>query len=127
MKNMGFIPNKKLSDKIIGIAIEIHRSLGNGYLEKIYENALILDFKYHEIPVAQQVPLPVKYKGIILGEFFADIVVDKKIILELKAVSNLVPAHEAQLLHYLKYCDIKVGYLLNFGAESRMEFKRMVF
>ena len=124
---MGSIPNKELSDKIIGIAIEIHKSLGNGYLEKIYENALMLDFKHYEIPAAQQTPLPVKYKGIILGEFFADIVVDHKIILELKAVSNLIPAHEAQLLHYLKSSGIKVGYLLNFGAESRLEFKRMVF
>lgn len=124
---MGSIPNKELSDKIIGIAIEIHKSLGNGYLEKIYENALMLDCKHYEIPAAQQIPLPVKYKGIILGEFFADIVVDHKIILELKAVSNLIPAHEAQLLHYLKSSGIKVGYLLNFGTESRLEFKRMVF
>ena len=118
---------KELTDKIIGIAIDVHKTLGNGYLEKIYENAMMLDFSQSSIPAEQQVPLPVYYKNKILGDYFADIVVDKIIIIELKTVSKILPIHEAQLLHYLKSSGLKVGYLLNFGAESRLEFKRMVY
>ncbi|MBT3937025.1 MAG: GxxExxY protein [Candidatus Marinimicrobia bacterium] len=118
---------KELSDKIIGIAIDVHKTLGNGYLEKIYENAMMLDFYKSRIRADQQVPLPVHYKNKNIGDYFADIVVDKKIILELKTVSKILPIHEAQLLHYLKSSRIKVGYLLNFDAKSKLEFKRMVY
>ena len=116
-----------MSDKIIGIAIDVHKTLGNGYLEKIYENAMMLDFYKSRIRADQQVPLPVHYKNKNIGDYFADIVVDKKIILELKTVSKILPIHEAQLLHYLKSSRIKVGYLLNFDAKSKLEFKRMVY
>ena len=118
---------KELSDKIIGIAIDVHKTLGNGYLEKIYENAMMLDFYKSRIRADQQVPLPVHYKNKNIGDYFADIVVDKKIILELKTVSKILLIHEAQLLHYLKSSRIKVGYLLNFDAKSKLEFKRMVY
>ena len=118
---------KELSDKIIGIAIDVHKTLGNGYLEKVYENAMMLDFYKSRIRADQQVPLPVHYKNKNIGDYFADIVVDKKIILELKTVSKILPIHEAQLLHYLKSSRIKVGYLLNFDAKSKLEFKRMVY
>mgnify|MGYP003984305707 CR=1 FL=1 len=118
---------KELSDKIIGIAIDVHKTLGNGYLEKIYENAMMLDFYKSRIRADQQVPLPVHYKNKNIGDYFADIVVDKKIILELKTVSKILPIHEAQLLHYLKSSRIKVAYLLNFDAKSKLEFKRMVY
>ena len=118
---------KELSDKVIGIAIEVHKTLGNGYLEKIYENAMMLDFFPSQIPAEKQVPLPVHYKNKIMGDYFADIVVNKIIILELKTISKILPIHEAQLLHYLKSSGLKVGYLLNFGAESHLEFKRMVY
>ena len=118
---------KELSDKVIGIAIAVHKTLGNGYLEKIYENAMMLDFFPSQIPAEKQVPLPVHYKNKIMGDYFADIVVNKIIILELKTISKILPIHEAQLLHYLKSSGLKVGYLLNFGAESHLEFKRMVY
>jgi len=121
------IHQKELSDKIIGIAIEVHRALGNGYLEKVYENAMMLDFYKSRVPAEQQVQLPVHYKNKIIGDYFADIVINKIIILELKTVSKILPIHEAQLLHYLKSSGLKVGYLLNFGAESKLEFKRMVY
>ena len=127
MIKLASIPYKELSDKIIGIAIGVHRELGNGYLEKIYENAMMLDFAHTNIPAEQQVPLPVHYKNHILGDYYADIVVDKKIILELKTVPKILPIHEAQLLTYLKTSGLKVGYLLNFGSETRLEFKRMVY
>ena len=121
------IPYKALSNRIIGIAIDVHKELGNGFLEKIYENALMVDFKKKGIPAQQQVPLLVNYKGHTLGDFYADIVVDDKIILELKAAATLHPQHETQLLHYLKSSGLRVGYLLNFGSDSKLEFKRMVF
>ncbi|MBT6797573.1 MAG: GxxExxY protein [Candidatus Marinimicrobia bacterium] len=121
------IHQKELSDKIIGIAIEVHKSLGNGYLEKVYENALMLDFYQDRIPAEQQVALPVKYKNKIIGNYFADIVVGASIILELKTAIKILPVHEAQLIHYLKSSEMKVGYLLNFGSENKLEFKRMVY
>jgi len=121
------IHHKDLSDKIIGIAIEVHKTLGNGYLEKIYENALMLEFYENNIPAEQQVSLHVKYKNKIIGDYYADIVVSGEIILELKIVNKLMPIHEAQLLHYLKSTGIKTGYLLNFGADIKLEFKRMVY
>ena len=121
------IHQKELSEKIIGIAIEVHKSLGNGYLEKVYENALMLDFYQDRIPAEQQVALPVKYKNKIIGNYFADIVVGASIILELKTAIKILPVHEAQLIHYLKSSEMKVGYLLNFGSENKLEFKRMVY
>ena len=118
---------KELSDIIIGIAIEVHKTLGNGYLEKVYENAMMLDFYQNKIPAEQQVALPVKYKNKIIGNYYADIVVDASIILELKTVTKFLPIHEAQLIHYLKSSEMKVGYLLNFGSENKLEFKRLVY
>jgi len=121
------IHQQELSDKIIGIAIGIHKELGNGYLEKVYENAMMLDFYQNRISAEQQVALPVKYKNKIIGDYFADIVVDTSIILELKTVTKILPIHEAQLIHYLKSSEMKVGYLLNFGSENKLEFKRLVY
>jgi GxxExxY protein len=121
------IHQKELSDKIIGIAIEVHKTFGNGYLEKVYENAMMLDFYQNRITAEQQVALPVKYKNKIIGNYFADIVVDASIILELKTTTKILPIHEAQLLHYLKSTGLKTGYLLNFGSEKKLEFKRMVY
>jgi len=117
---------KKLSDKIIECAIEVHRILGNGFLEKVYENSLMFEFKLRLVPAMNQVPISVYFKNIIVGEYFADIIVDKKIILELKVVEHILPIHNAQLLHYLKATNYKVGYVINFGAKERLEFKRWV-
>ena len=120
------IYKKELSDKIIGLAIEVHKHLGNGFLEKVYENALMLEFKLNDIKAGNQIPISVNYKNKIVGEYFCDILVDNEIILELKAVKKLEPIHEAQLLHYLKATGLKVGYLINFGAKERIQFKRFV-
>jgi len=117
---------KKLSDKIIECAIEVHRILGNGFLEKVYENSLMFEFKLRLVPAMNQVPISVYFKNIIVGEYFADMIVDKKIILELKVVVHILPIHNAQLLHYLKATNYKVGYVINFGAKERLEFKRWV-
>ena len=117
---------KDLSDKIIGLAIEVHKTLGNGFLEKVYENALMIEFKTNNISAEQQLSIPVQYKENIVGEYFADILVENKIILELKTVKRIEPIHEAQLLHYLNATNLKLGYILNFASTSKLEFKRFV-
>ena len=117
---------KELSDKIIGLAIEVHKNLGNGFLEKVYENALMIEFKNNNIMAEQQQPIPVQYKEYIVGEYFADILVENKIILELKTVKCIERIHEAQLLHYLNATNLKLGYIINFAAPSKLEFKRIV-
>ena len=123
---MNDIYYKELSDKIIGFAIEVHKILGNGFLEKVYENALLYELSNSGIHVESQVPVPVKYKGNPVGEYFCDILVDEQIILELKVTKNIDPIHEAQLLHYLKATGLKVGYILNFGHTAKLQFKRLV-
>jgi GxxExxY protein len=117
---------KELSEKIIGLAIDVHKELGNGFLEKVYENALLFELTRNNIDAKQQHPITVIYKGQVVGEYFADILIEGKIILELKTIKKIEPIHEAQLLHYLKATNIKVGYILNFGSEIKLEFKRMV-
>ena len=117
---------KELSEKIIGLAIDVHKGLGNGFLEKVYENALLFELTRNNIDAKQQHPITVIYKGQVVGEYFADILIEGKIILELKTTKKIEPIHEAQLLHYLKATNIKVGYILNFGSAAKLEFKRMV-
>jgi len=118
---------KELSARVIGLAIEIHKNLGNGFLEKIYENAFIYELGINKIPYENQKPLSVFYKKHVVGEYYADIVVENRMILELKTVRQLDPIHEAQLINYLKATGIKVGYLINFGSHGKLEFKRFVY
>jgi GxxExxY protein len=117
---------KELSDKIIGLAIEVHKCLGNGFLEKVYENALMIEFKNNNIVAEQQHSIPVRYKENIVGEYYADILVEKKILLELKTVKRIESIHEAQLIHYLKATSLKLGYILNFAVPLKLEFKRII-
>lgn len=118
---------KELCDSIIGCAIEVHKNLGNGFLEKVYENALAYEFKNNNIAYEQQKPIVVKYKDNVVGEYFADLLVETNVILELKVAKSINIIYEAQLLHYLKATGIKVGYLINFGSSVKLEFKRMVY
>ena len=112
-----------LSRTVIGCAMDVHRELGPGYLEKVYENALALALREAGIGVAQQSPVPATFRGVVVGDFVADLVVEGKMIVELKAVSNLSPVHETQLVSYLKSTGIEIGLLINFGAGS-LQFKR---
>ena len=121
------IYEKELSQKVIGCALNVYHALGSGFLEKIYEKSLMLEFQRQNINAKYQVPIKVHYLNIVVGDYFADIVVDNKIILELKHVSALCLAHEAQLLNYLKATGIKVGYLINFGKPNGLDFKRLVY
>ncbi|MFZ2148658.1 MAG: GxxExxY protein [Sedimentisphaerales bacterium] len=90
---------KELSYKIVGLAMEVHSKLGFGFLEKVYENALMVLLEKNEIPAQQQAPVRVYFEGKVVGDYYADILVDNKIILELKAVDKIVDAHRAQVLN----------------------------
>jgi len=118
-------PYKDLTGKIIGAALEVHSTLGCGFLESVYEEALAVEFDLHGIPFKRQKSLDVFYKGKFVKHFVSDFFVDKVILVELKAVRKLTPVDLAQLLSYLKATDLKIGLLLNFGAHS-LRYKRVV-
>ena len=117
--------NKNLTEKIIKIFYKVYNNLGYGFLEKVYENAMMIEFKRIGIPVVSQSAIKVVYESEVIGEYFADILVDNKVIVEIKALKSLAVENEAQLLNYLKATDIEVGLLLNFGPKP--DFKRKVF
>jgi GxxExxY protein len=117
--------NEDLTYKIRGAIFEVNRILGHGFLEKVYENALMIELQERELKAESQVPISVQYKNREVGEYFADIVVEDKVILELKALELLQKIHEAQLLNYLKATDYKVGYLVNF-THPKAEIRRFV-
>ena len=117
--------HKELTEKIIRIFYRVYNTLGYGFLEKVYENAMIIEFMIECIPAVAQFPIKVFYKEEVIGEYFADILVDEKVIVEIKATRTLALEHEAQLLNYLKATDIQVGLLLNFGPKPQI--KRKVF
>ena len=110
---------------INGAAFEVNRVLGSGFLEKVYENALLVELKERGLNAESQIPVKVFYKNKIVGEYIIDILVEKKVIVELKTVEKVDNVHEAQLLNYLKASGIQVGLLINF-KHPKVEIKRMV-
>jgi len=116
---------EELSRKIIGASIEVHTSLGPGFLENIYEAALKVELKKHCIQFESQKEIKIDYLGVIVGTHRLDLVVEDQIIVELKAVKELAEIHFAQLRSYLKATGLKVGLLLNF-AKPTLEIKRIV-
>jgi GxxExxY protein len=119
---------ESLTERIIGLAVEVHRQTGRGLLESVYEQCLCYEFRLAGIPFDRQVGVPVIYKGLPLDEGFrADIVVDRTVIVEVKSVATILPAHEAQLHTYLRMSHIRVGLLLNFNAPRLVDgLKRCV-
>ena len=115
-----------LSEQVIGCAFEVSNTLGAGFLEAVYENALCEEMTRSGLRFQQQKPLQVKYKGNVVGNYVADIVVEDKLLLELKALSRLSGEHEAQLMNYLKASGLSVGLLINFGT-PKLSFKRLVW
>ena len=107
--------HQELTKKIIGCAYPVHNTLGAGFLEKVYEQALMLELKVSGLVVESQVPLSVIYRDQIVGEYYADFIVEDKVICELKAVDVLKKAHEVQLVNYLVATGMDVGVLINFG------------
>ncbi len=117
---------KEESYKIIGAAMEVHRELGAGFVEPVYQEALELEFLRQNIPYVREQNLNIFYKGQKLTKhYLADFVCYNQIIVELKALSELSGDHEAQVLNYLKASQIKLGLLINFGSKS-LQFKRLV-
>lgn len=118
----------ELSNKVIGLAIEVHKGLGPGLLESAYEQCLAYELSQHSVAFEMQKPLPLKYKKVKLDcGFRTDLIVENKIILEIKSVEKLLPIHHAQLLTYLRLSGIKTGLLINFNAASLTNnIKRMV-
>lgn len=122
---MGPLRYKELSEKIIGTAYAVHNALGCGFMEKVYQNALGIELEHTGLRCSCEVPLQVLYHGKVVGEYCADIVVENKIVVEVKAVSRLDPVHEVQLVNYLRATGLNVGLLINFGRS--VEVKRRVF
>lgn len=116
---------KDLSYKIVGLAMQAHTELGYGFLEKIYENALMVLFEENGINAQQQFPVKVQFHGRVVGDYIADILVENSIILELKAQDQLIDFHRAQTLNYLKATDFRLALLLNFG-KRKLEYERLI-
>jgi GxxExxY protein len=114
-----------LSRRIIGIAIEVHKKLGPGFREKIYEEALLKEFETSNIEFAKEKVVRVDYDGQSLGNQRIDLLVDDEVILEIKACTKIIPIHRDQVISYLKSANKKLGLILNFGR-SRLEIKRVV-
>ncbi len=115
----------ELTDRIIKAFYKVYNTLGHGFLEKVYENSLALELRRLGLRVEQQQPIDVFYEGEMVGEYFADLIVEDIVILELKAAEAIHEAHEAQLVNYLRATEIEVGLLLNFGPKP--QFKRKIF
>ena len=107
-----------LTEAIIGCAFRVHTALGSGFLEKVYENALRIELLKQGLEVTQQEPIDVYYDGQVVGSFYADLWVENRVIVEVKAVRTLSKAHEVQLVNYLTATDVDTGLLLNFGSSS---------
>ncbi len=117
--------HENITKKIIEAYYKVYNSLGYGFLEKVYENALKIELKRLNLKVDQQKNIKVFYELFEVGDYFADLIIEDLIIVELKAAESLCEEHEAQLINYLKATNLEVGLLLNFGKKP--EFKRKVF
>ena len=112
------------TEKVLEASFEVSNELGAGFIESVYEKALLIALKNKGLKVQSQVPLAVKFREQSVGDFFADILVDDIVILELKSVKKLLPEHQAQLINYLKATGTKVGLLINFG-NPKLEYRRL--
>jgi GxxExxY protein len=115
----------EVTEKIIGVFYDVYNELGYGFLESVYEECLVIALRQARLMVNRQVSVPVWFRDQKVGEFRADVTVENCVLLELKCAKALDPAHEAQILHYLKSTEIEIGLLLNFGL--RPEFRRFLF
>jgi GxxExxY protein len=115
---------QQLTGEIINAAHTVHNILGYGFLEKVYHNSLLIELKKRKLAIETEKHFNVEYDGNIVGDFFTDIIVDNKVIVEIKAIEKYNPVFEAQLLNYLKATKIKVGLIINFGCS--VQVKRMV-
>jgi GxxExxY protein len=125
---MGELIFKDEAFAIVGAAIEVHRELGHGFLEAVYQEALGIELMARHIAFTAQQPLPVFYKGLLLRKaYIADFIAHNQIIVEIKALDRLSGSEEAQVLNYLKATGLTLGLLINFGSRGRLEWKRLVW
>jgi len=117
---------RPITEQIIGAAFEVRNILGYGFLERVYQCAMQVELQLRSVKVELEPLIKVQFKGVIVGDYAADLLVADKIVVELKTDAVYQPVHEAQLLNELRGTGIKLGYLINFGRE-RVEYKRMVF
>ncbi|SNY15347.1 GxxExxY protein [Orenia metallireducens] len=122
---MGKVIYKELSYQIIGLAMKLHNKLGSGFLEKVYENSLMVLLEREGLEAKQQYPIKVNFSGEIVGDYIADILVEDKVMVELKIVDKVTEIHKAQVLNYLKATNMKLGIILNF-KNKKLEYKRLV-
>ena len=116
--------HEEITGQIINAAHTVHNTLGYGFLEKVYHNSLVIELRKRALSVEPEKPIKVRYDNYTVGEFFADIVVDNKVIVEIKAIDKHNSVFESQLLNYLKASGLEVGLIINFGSSVRV--KRMV-
>ena len=123
--NAAIYPEQDLTQKILEGAFSVHNTLGCGFLEKVYSNALLFELRNMNLCCEHEVPFKVRYREIVVGDYCADLIVEKRVLVELKACASLDSAHEAQVLNYLKASSIQVGLLLNFG-KPKLQYRRFV-
>ena len=116
--------HKELTDRIIGICFQVMNELGVGFVESVYHRALVIALRDAGLEVKSQVPLSVSFRGQVVGEFRADLLVEDAVLVELKAVVKILPEHKAQSINYLKACGLKVALLINFG-NAKVEHYRL--
>ncbi|MBN2216292.1 MAG: GxxExxY protein [Pirellulales bacterium] len=112
-----------LTEKAIGCAYRVHNEMGPGFLEKVYENALLIELSEAGLSVKQQHPIPVLYHGQVVGDYFADLLVEDRLVVELKAILGLAKEHEVQLVHYLTATGVENGLLIKFGPSVQVKRK----
>ena len=113
-------PYQDLTQRIIKSFYTVYNNLGYGFLEKVYERAMLIELRNQGLVAIAQTPFVIQYRGEVVGKYLADIVVEDKVILEIKTVESLTNGHEAQLLNYLKATDIEIGLLMNFGKSPKI-------
>jgi GxxExxY protein len=122
---LAIYPEQELTEKILKGAFAVHNTLGCGYLEKVYSNALLVELRQMGLGCEQEVPFKVRYKDAVIGDYCADLIVQRRVLVELKACAGLEKVHEAQILNYLKASGTRVGLLMNFG-KTKLEYRRFV-
>jgi len=116
--------HREITEKILAACFEVAGELGAGFLESVYEKALLIALRQKGLEAEEQYPTRVHFRGVPVGEFFADLLVEEKVVVELKAVKALAPEHQAQVINYLKATGIEVGLLVNFGS-PKIEYRRL--
>ena len=117
--------HEEITSQILAAFFAVYNQLGYGFLEKVYENAMIIELDKHGLKVTPQASIQVCYDGKVIGDYYADLLVEDLVVIELKAVEQIIKAHENQLVNYLRAGHLEVGLLLNFGPEP--QFKRKIF